>query len=189
MPIARSLVMAAAVLSIAQPIVTSPATAQPVRSHPHHRAKHKSPPLSVERSRKGEPILVHEGTASFYGHRFHGRRTASGMPFDQNKPTAASRVLPLGARATVINEANGKTVEVTVTDRGPYVGDRVIDLSRGAAKSLDMLDDGLAPVRIEVRPSAQPNEAVKDEVEAKVERLAPIQTAERPTGDESDALE
>lgn len=145
--------------------------------------KAKVPPVAVERTESGEPVIVHEGEASFYGGNFHGRKTASGTPFDQSKPTAASRELPLGTKATVTNQDNGKSVEVIVNDRGPYVDGRVIDLSKTAAKKLDMIDDGVAPVRVEAKPSAQPSDAIKEKVEAKAEKADKTQTAERPAGE------
>ncbi|PWC32605.1 septal ring lytic transglycosylase RlpA family protein [Azospirillum sp. TSO35-2] len=142
--------------------------------------KAKVPPVHVEHE-NGEDVLVHKGEASFYSKKFHGRTTASGEPMNQNKPTAASRALPLGTKATVTNEDNGKSVDVIVNDRGPYVDGRVIDLSRNAARKLDMIDDGTAPVTVEAKPSEQPNEEVRDKVEAKVDQVAPApQVAERP---------
>ena len=90
------------------------------------------------------------GTASWYGPGFHGKKTASGERFDQNKLTAAHRSLPLDTVVKVTNLDNGKAVKVAINDRGPYVGNRVIDLSRAAARELDMTDDGTARVRIEV---------------------------------------
>jgi rare lipoprotein A len=109
--------------------------------------------------------MVIEGEASFYGGQFHGRKTASGERFDQNKMTAASKELPLGSQDTVTNEESGKSVDVKINDRGPYAEDRVLDLSKGAAKKLDMIDDGTAPVRIEVDPDEQPNPKVREKVE------------------------
>lgn len=93
------------------------------------------------------PKLV--GIASWYGKHWQGRKTASGKRFDAKKLTAADRDLPLNTRVRVTNLLNGRTVEVVVNDRGPYVGDRVLDLSEAAAKRLGMIKDGLAPVRIE----------------------------------------
>lgn len=75
-------------------------------------------------------------TASWYGPRFHGKRTASGTRFDQNKMTAASRTLPFGTKLLVKNPRNGQTCRVTITDRGPYVRSRGLDLSRAAARQL-----------------------------------------------------
>ncbi|MBV9523765.1 MAG: septal ring lytic transglycosylase RlpA family protein [Alphaproteobacteria bacterium] len=90
------------------------------------------------------------GTASWYGPGFNGRRTASGTRFDRHRLTAAHRSLPLGTKARITNLENGRSVEVTVTDRGPYVDGRVIDLSEKAATLLGMKDTGLATVAIEV---------------------------------------
>jgi rare lipoprotein A len=95
------------------------------------------------------PAFVQRGLASWYGPGFHGRKTASGEIYDQNDLTAAHRKLPLGTKATVTNLENGKEVEVEINDRGPYVGGRVIDLSKAAAERIDMKDDGTAKVRVE----------------------------------------
>jgi rare lipoprotein A len=89
------------------------------------------------------------GKASWYGGEFHGRRTATGERFDQNRLTAASRTLPLGSRARVTNLDNGRSVEVEITDRGPFARGRILDVSRGAARKLGMVEDGTARVRIE----------------------------------------
>ncbi|HYI69706.1 MAG TPA: septal ring lytic transglycosylase RlpA family protein, partial [Skermanella sp.] len=78
--------------------------------------------------------------------------------------------LPLGSKATVTNEETGKSVDVKINDRGPYVDGRVIDLSKGAAKKLDMIDDGTAPVKIEVDPDKQPTDKVREKVEDLAEK-------------------
>lgn len=93
------------------------------------------------------------GKASWYGPGFHGRQTASGEPFDQNDMTAAHPTLPMGTKAKVTNLDNGKKVEVTINDRGPFAKDRVIDLSHAAAGKLDMEQDGTAQVKIETKPA------------------------------------
>jgi rare lipoprotein A len=90
------------------------------------------------------------GIASWYGGRHQGRLTASGEPFDEAKLTAAHRSLPLDTKARITNLENGRSVEVTVNDRGPYIEGRVIDLSTRAARALGMEKDGLALVHIEV---------------------------------------
>jgi rare lipoprotein A len=90
-----------------------------------------------------------DGTASYYGPGFHGRRTANGERFDMNGLTAAHRSLPFGTRVKVTNVKNGRSVVVRVNDRGPFLRNRIIDLSRGAAAKLGMVDDGLARVRLE----------------------------------------
>ncbi|ROM00783.1 hypothetical protein BK640_16785, partial [Pseudomonas protegens] len=89
------------------------------------------------------------GTASYYGARHHGKRTASGEPFDQNGLTAAHRELPFGTRVQVTNQGNGKSVVVRINDRGPHTRGRLIDLSRAAAQQLGMLRSGTAKVRIQ----------------------------------------
>lgn len=97
-----------------------------------------------------QPGGTQEGLASFYGYRFAGRRTASGERFHADRLSAAHRTLPLHTkiRATVI--ATGKSVVLTINDRGPYVGRRILDLSEAAARVLGILHTGVVPVRIEV---------------------------------------
>jgi len=90
-----------------------------------------------------------KGTASWYGSKFHGRRTSSGEPFDMYKATAAHRSLPLPTYARVTNLDDGKSVIVKINDRGPFRDSRLIDLSYGAAVRLDMAVAGTA--RVEVR--------------------------------------
>ena len=89
------------------------------------------------------------GSASWYGRQFHGRKTASGETFDMNAMTAAHRSLPLNCYIRVTNKNNGKSVVVKVNDRGPFHGNRVLDLSYGAAKQLGITNAGTAKVNIE----------------------------------------
>lgn len=84
------------------------------------------------------------GIASWYGGKFHGRRTASGTRYDMHSMTCAHKTLPFGTKLLVKNPSNGKTCQVTVTDRGPYYGKRVIDLSKAAADRLEL--DGIGHV-------------------------------------------
>jgi rare lipoprotein A len=95
------------------------------------------------------PAYLEYGEASWYGPGFEGKETASGQTFEQNRLTAAHLYLPLGTRVTVTNLENGRSVEVEVNDRGPYVRGRVIDLSKAAARKLDMVEQGTVQVRIE----------------------------------------
>jgi rare lipoprotein A len=97
---------------------------------------------------------VQTGVASWYGPGFHGRRTANGEICDQHELTAAHPSLPLGTRAIVTNLTNGRAVEVRINDRGPFVGGRCIDLSYAAARTIEMIGPGTAPVRVEVLGSA-----------------------------------
>ena len=89
------------------------------------------------------------GIASYYGARHHGKRTASGEPVDQNALTAAHPALPFGTRVLVTNLSNDKSVVVRINDRGPHTRSRLIDLSRQAARQLDMLRSGTAKVRVQ----------------------------------------
>lgn len=89
-----------------------------------------------------------EGIASWYGVPYHGRRAANGEIYDMYKLTAAHRTLPFDTIVRVTNKKNGKQVEVRITDRGPFVEGRIIDLSLGAARELDMVGMGIAPVRL-----------------------------------------
>ncbi|MFO1145623.1 MAG: septal ring lytic transglycosylase RlpA family protein, partial [Rhodospirillales bacterium] len=104
----------------------------------------------------GQPAAVYtqRGEASWYGPGFHGRKTASGERFNQHGLTAAHRKLPLGTKARVTNLDNGKSVEVKINDRGPYVRGRIIDLSKAAAERLGMKNAGITPVRLEVTKPA-----------------------------------
>ncbi|HTL89847.1 MAG TPA: septal ring lytic transglycosylase RlpA family protein [Leptolyngbya sp.] len=95
------------------------------------------------------------GMASWYGPGFDGNMSASGERFNQNALTAAHRTLPFGTVVQVTNLDNGRTVSVRITDRGPYAGNRLIDLSTGAARVLGLIQSGVAPVRLEVRDSRQ----------------------------------
>jgi rare lipoprotein A len=114
-------------------------------------AKGQTAKASTAKAKPGKkPDFRQVGTASWYGPGFNGKKTASGKRFDQNKLTAAHRSLPLDTVVKVTNLDNGKAVNVEINDRGPYSGKRVIDLSRAAARKLDMTDDGTARVRIEV---------------------------------------
>jgi rare lipoprotein A len=103
---------------------------------------------------------VEVGWASWYGEKFHGRRTASGEVYDMYQLTAAHKTLPLGTSVIVTHVNNGKSVEVTVNDRGPFVRGRIIDLSYAAAQALEMVEQGVAKVRVEVldtRPISTPS--------------------------------
>ncbi|WP_207458465.1 septal ring lytic transglycosylase RlpA family protein [Azospirillum sp. SYSU D00513] len=101
-------------------------------------------------AQEDEPAFAEDGIASWYGPGFHGRKTASGEVFNQNAMTAAHKELPLGSRVTVTDVETGKSVEVLINDRGPFIDGRVIDLSRGAARELGIIEQGVAEVRVEM---------------------------------------
>jgi rare lipoprotein A len=90
------------------------------------------------------------GFASWYGSRHQGHATASGEAYDMNKLTAAHRTMPFGTRLRVTNIENGRSVVVRVNDRGPWVNDRVLDVSLAAAKALGMVGDGVTKVEVVV---------------------------------------
>lgn len=96
-----------------------------------------------------------KGKASWYGKKFHGRKTSNQEVFDMYKLTAAHKSLPLPSYVEVTNLDNGRKVVVRVNDRGPFVGDRIIDLSYAAAKALDFVNQGIANVKIEVVKAPQ----------------------------------
>lgn len=88
--------------------------------------------------------------ASWYGPGFHGRRTANGEIFDQNDLTAAHKELAFGTKVKVTNLQNGKSIIVKINDRGPYINGRHLDLSKGAAQKIDMIEAGVVDVKMEI---------------------------------------
>src|SRR6056297_213133 len=112
-------------------------------------------PLGTGRASVNGPVEapsqeLGEGSASFYGEELAGNPTASGERFDPAKLTAAHRTLPLGSRVRVTNMRNGESVVVRINDRGPFHGNRIIDLSEAAARRIGMLQRGTARVRLEL---------------------------------------
>ena len=105
------------------------------------------------------PVL--EGDATYLSHYFHGRTSASGVPFDERKLVAAHRTLPFGSVVRVTNVRNGRSVTVRIVDRGPYGKNyregTIIDLSYAAARRLRMIRDGQIPARVEILRLAEVN--------------------------------
>jgi rare lipoprotein A len=101
--------------------------------------------------------VFQEGEASWYGAPFHGRRASNGEIYDMNKMTAAHRTLPFGTMVRVINTTNGKSATVRITDRGPFVGNRIIDLSFAAAKEIASVGPGVVRVQLEILSAIDPN--------------------------------
>lgn len=93
---------------------------------------------------------VEMGVASWYGHPYHGRRAASGEIYDMESMTAAHKTLPFGTWVRVKNLANDKTVDLRITDRGPFIKGRIIDLSRAGAEAIELIGPGVGKVRLEV---------------------------------------
>ncbi|NVO84019.1 septal ring lytic transglycosylase RlpA family protein [Hymenobacter terrestris] len=98
----------------------------------------------------GTGAFTESGKASFYADKFEGRRTASGTVYRSGQLTAAHKTLPFGTQVRVTNPRNNRSVKVVVTDRGPHVKGRIIDLSKKAARKIDIIDDGVAPVTLKV---------------------------------------
>jgi len=101
---------------------------------------------------KKDPSYKEEGVASWYGPTFHGKKTANGAKFNTHTFTAAHRTLPLPSMVKVTNLVNHKSVVVMVNDRGPFAKDRIIDVSKKTAESLDFIRQGTAKVRVEFLP-------------------------------------
>lgn len=132
----------------AQPTATPPATAEAAKRDtslsptPAKHAKTPPPPAPVG--------YIEEGNASWYGNPFNGRRASNGEVFDMYKLTAAHRTLPFETMVRVTNLSNGKSTTVRITDRGPFVEGRIIDLSLAAAREIESVGPGVVPVRLEV---------------------------------------
>ncbi|HDP54582.1 MAG TPA: septal ring lytic transglycosylase RlpA family protein [Bacteroidetes bacterium] len=127
---------------------------------------------------------VQEGKASFYADKFEGRTTASGERYSHSKSTCAHLSLPFGTLVRVTNLTNNKSVVVRVNDRGPFVPNRIIDLSRSAAEKLDFIKAGIADVRIEVIDSegnVADSEASRPQSTTHVKRPNNQQAAKKPT--------
>jgi rare lipoprotein A len=118
-----------------------PPSPAPAPAHPKHA---KTPPVPAAVG------YTEEGNASWYGNPFHGRRASNGEVYDMYKLTAAHRTLPFETMVRVTNLSNGKTTTVRITDRGPFVDNRIIDLSQAAAREIESIGPGVVPVRIEV---------------------------------------
>jgi rare lipoprotein A len=97
-----------------------------------------------------KPILIQTGLASWYGPPYHNRKSSNGEVYDMNAMTAAHRTLPLGSIVRVVNVKTGGSATVRITDRGPFIGTRIIDLSLAAAKKVDLVRAGVSQVRVEV---------------------------------------
>ncbi|MEB3306827.1 MAG: septal ring lytic transglycosylase RlpA family protein [Cyanobacteriota bacterium] len=112
----------------------------------------REPAIPAARAVPQAPVAVSHGRASWYGPGFFGNRTASGEVLRPGTLTAAHRSLPFGTRVRVTNLSNGRSAVVRINDRGPFHGNRVIDLAHGAAGRLGLISSGLADVRLEVLP-------------------------------------
>lgn len=109
---------------------------------------------TTTRPAPGKQGYTEEGKASYYSNKLHGRKMANGERYNKGKLTAAHRTLPFGTKVKVTNLKTNKTVKVKITDRGPFVKGRVVDLSEAAARKLNYIEAGIAPVRLKVIKAA-----------------------------------
>jgi rare lipoprotein A len=148
-----------------QPAPTQPAPASEESIDKAKRDTNVSPPSSSpaksSRHPKTPPAPApagysEEGNASWYGDPFHGRHAANGEIYDMYKLTAAHRTLPFETMVRVTNLNNGKSTVVRITDRGPFVGNRILDLSLAGAREIDSVGPGVVPIRLEVLGNVDP---------------------------------
>jgi rare lipoprotein A len=135
-----------------QPASTAPASA-PETAEAEATRPPAPAPSGKRRKDNSVPVdagHIEEGEASWYGAPFHGRQASNGEIYDMNKLTAAHRTLPFETMVRVTNQKNGKSTVVRITDRGPFVNNRIIDLSYAAAREIESIGPGVVPVRVEV---------------------------------------
>jgi len=142
---------------IAQRFPPPPAPAPGPAPTPTERAGTSKPQPPAPGAPAAVPgSFLEEGVASWYGVPYHGRKASNGEIYDMEKMTAAHRTLPFDSIVRVTNLKNGKQTEVRIIDRGPFVEGRVIDLSHAAAREIDMVGMGIAPVRLELLSGPHP---------------------------------
>lgn len=138
---------------VAVPTAPPPARTTPAGETPAEASAGKvseATPPEIEIPIDAKPMLVETGIASWYGPPYHNRRGSNGQIYDMHAMTAAHRTLPLGSIVRVVNVDTKASATVRITDRGPFVEGRVIDLSKAAAEKIGMLQKGTTPVRLEV---------------------------------------
>jgi rare lipoprotein A len=134
---------------------TTPEPAPP--PEPTNRPAPSSPAAAAPKPHEGGTVFE-EGKASWYGAPFHGRQASNGETYDMYKFTAAHRTLPFNTMVRVTNTTNGKSTTVRITDRGPFVDNRIIDLSYAAAKQIESIGPGVVTVQLEILSAIDPNE-------------------------------
>ena len=143
----------------AQPKNTPPGTEESAKRSTDVPETPSNPPRPRRDRPAATPVpagYTEEGNASWYGDPFNGRRASNGEIYDMYKLTAAHRTLPFETMVRVTNLNNGKSTTVRITDRGPFVENRIIDLSLAAAREIDLVGPGVAPVRVEVLGNVDP---------------------------------
>ncbi len=127
-----------------------PAVSAPGKDYASRPPVQRSLPPAYPRQQRGDLYDI-IGTASWYGGKFHGRRTANGEVYDKNQLTAAHPTLPFDTWVDVTNLRNGRTITLRINDRGPFIKGRVIDVSQHAAQQLGFVNDGITRVGIRIR--------------------------------------
>lgn len=138
--------------------VPPPPQAEPTATVQTPPAPGRETARTVEAPPGRKPLLVETGVASWYGAPYHSRRSSDGKIYDMHALTAAHRTLPLGSIVRVTNPQTGNSVVVRITDRGPFVKGRIIDLSQAAARQIGMIQKGTTEVRVEVLETPAPIE-------------------------------
>ena len=133
-----------------------PPVASPPEPAPSTTAEANTSTVPPAPKKGGKPIYVETGLASWYGPPYHNHRGSNGEIYDQNALTAAHRTLPMNSVVRVTNPATGHSVVVRITDRGPFIEDRIVDLSLAAAKAVDVWRPGTAEVKLEVLSAPAP---------------------------------
>ena len=133
-----------------------PPTIAPSEPAPSTTAEAKPPAVPQSTKPAAKPIYVQTGLASWYGPPYHNHRGSNGEIYDQNALTAAHRTLPLNSMVRVTNVETKHSVVVRITDRGPFIEDRIVDLSLAAAKAVDVWRPGTAQVKLEVLSAPAP---------------------------------
>jgi rare lipoprotein A len=146
-----------------QPVASAPpvtnTTPEPAPAPPEatNRPAPSSPGAAAPKPHEGGNVYE-EGKASWYGAPFHGRQASNGETYDMYKFTAAHRTLPFNTMVRVTNTTNGKSTTVRITDRGPFVDNRIIDLSYAAAKQIESIGPGVVTVQLEILSAIDPND-------------------------------
>ena len=131
------------IIVILSAVVDSCSVDRSLRRHKYSSARPSQTPRVSD-------ILFITGISSYYGKKFHGRKTANGETFNMYDLTAAHKTLPFGTMLEVENLANNKKVTVRINDRGPFVHNRILDLSFAAAQKIDMIQTGTAQIRAKI---------------------------------------
>jgi rare lipoprotein A len=137
-----------------------PTNTTPEPAPPPEAANRPAPPPPAAAAPKPHEggNVYEEGKASWYGAPFHGRQASNGETYDMYKFTAAHRTLPFNTMVRVTNTTNGKSTTVRITDRGPFVDNRIIDLSYAAAKQIESIGPGVVTVQLEILSAIDPND-------------------------------